>query len=106
MRASNALSTTLSRLFTRVLASGLLPFVLFTQCLPLLAAADDGARRPKVGLVLSGGAAFGMAHIGVLKALEELRIPIDCIAGTSVGAAVGGLYSSGLSPEEIDDWVR
>ncbi len=63
-------------------------------------------RRPKIGLVLSGGGARGMAHIGVLKALEEMRIPIDCIAGTSIGAVVGGLYASGMSPGEIERWAR
>ena len=58
--------------------------------------------RPKVGLVLSGGGARGVAHIGVLKALEELRVPIDYVAGTSMGAIVGGLYASGMSPDEIE----
>ena len=57
--------------------------------------------RPKIGLVLSGGGARGAAHIGVLKYLEEQRIPIDMIAGTSMGAIVGGLYASGLSADEI-----
>ena len=56
----------------------------------------------KVGLVLSGGGAKGMAHIGVLKALEEKGIPIDFIAGTSMGAIVGGLYAAGYSPEEME----
>lgn len=57
--------------------------------------------RPKIGLVLSGGGARGAAHIGVLKYLEEQRIPIDVIAGTSMGAIVGGFYASGLSADEI-----
>ncbi len=56
----------------------------------------------KVALVLSGGGAKGFSHIGVLKALEENNIPIDYIAGTSMGAIVGGLYASGYSPEEIE----
>ena len=60
-------------------------------------------RRPKIGLVLGGGGARGAAHVGVLKVLKELRIPIDYIAGTSMGAIVGGLYASGLSPEEIEE---
>ena len=51
--------------------------------------------RPRVCLVLSGGGARGMAHIGVLRVIEELKVPIDCIAGTSMGAVVGGLYASG-----------
>jgi len=55
----------------------------------------------KVGLVLSGGGAKGIAHIGVIKALEEQGIPIDYIAGTSMGAIIGGLYAAGYSPEEM-----
>lgn len=59
-------------------------------------------QRQKVGVVLSGGGARGLAHVGVLKALEEAQIPIDYIAGTSVGAIVGGLYSAGYSVSEIE----
>jgi NTE family protein len=61
--------------------------------------------QQKVGLVLSGGGAAGMAHIGVLKALEENNIPIDYITGTSAGALVGSLYAAGLSPAEIEAYV-
>jgi len=62
--------------------------------------AENGstASRQRVGLVLSGGGARGLSHIGVLKVLEAERIPIDAIAGTSMGAIVGGLYASGMSP--------
>ena len=60
------------------------------------------AHRPRIGLVLSGGGARGIAHIGVLKVLEEERVPIDAIAGTSMGAVVGGLYASGLTAKEIE----
>ena len=67
---------------------------------------ERSPRRPKIGLVLGGGGALGVAHVGALKALEELHIPIDYIAGTSMGAVVGGLYASGLSPAELDDWFR
>lgn len=59
------------------------------------------ARRPKIALVLSGGSARGAAHVGVLQVLEENRVPIDVIAGTSMGAIVGGMYASGMSPEEM-----
>jgi len=59
----------------------------------------------KVGLVLSGGGASGMAHVGVLKALEENGIAVDYIVGTSVGAFIGGLYASGYSPNEIEQIV-
>jgi len=75
------------------------------------AAAVPGVTRARFGLALSGGGARGLAHIGVLKVLEELHVPIDLIAGTSIGAVVGGLYASGMSPDEIAremtrvDWV-
>ncbi|MBA1205015.1 BamA/TamA family outer membrane protein [Pseudomonas capeferrum] len=59
--------------------------------------------RPKVGLVLSGGAARGLAHIGVLKALEEQGVRIDAIAGASMGAVIGGLYASGYSVAELEE---
>ena len=62
----------------------------------------DTAHRPRIGLVLSGGGARGAAHVGVLKVLEDMRVPIDAIAGTSMGAVVGGLYASGLSPRQIE----
>jgi NTE family protein len=77
---------------------------------PLWAQPDDG--RIKVGLVLSGGGARGGAHVGVLKALEELGVPIDYIAGTSMGAIIGGFYAAGYSAGEIErimyemDWER
>ncbi len=57
--------------------------------------------RPRVALVLSGGGARGIVHIGVLKALEQHHIPIDLIVGTSIGSVVGGLYASGYTPDEI-----
>ncbi|MCA3008552.1 MAG: patatin-like phospholipase family protein [Phycisphaerales bacterium] len=57
--------------------------------------------RPRLGLVLSGGGARGIAHVGVLQVLEELRVPVDVVAGTSMGAIVGGLYAYGLSPDEL-----
>jgi NTE family protein len=69
-------------------------------------AADFPQVRPRICLVLSGGGARGMAHIGVLKVLEELKVPIDCIAGTSMGAVVGGLYASGMTAQQIDATIR
>ena len=60
----------------------------------------------KVGLVLSGGGAKGMAHIGVIRALEENGIPIDYIAGTSMGAVIGSLYAMGYSPDEMEALIR
>src|SRR5690606_10060087 len=81
------------------------PIVLFLLVLlPALSLAQpapsaDGIRT---GLVLSGGGARGMAHIGVLKQLEELNIPIHAIAGTSLGAVIGGLYAAGYSADELE----
>lgn len=68
----------------------------------LLAASAQPTERPRVGLVLGGGGALGAAHVGVLKALESADIPIDCIAGTSIGAVVGGLYASGWTAQQLD----
>lgn len=62
-------------------------------------------RAQKVGLVLSGGAAKGLAHVGVLKALEENEIPIDYIVGTSMGGIIGGCYAAGMSPDQIEQMV-
>ncbi len=59
----------------------------------------------KVGLVLSGGAAKGIAHVGVLKALEESEIPIDYVVGTSMGGIIGGCYAAGMSPSQIEEIV-
>ncbi len=64
--------------------------------------AHSDPARPRIGLVLSGGGARGAAHVGVLKALEEMHVPIDVIAGTSMGAVVGGLYASGMSAQQIE----
>ena len=62
--------------------------------------------RKKVGLVLSGGGAKGMAHIGAIKIIEEAGIPIDYVVGTSMGSIIGGLYSIGYTPEQMDSMVR
>lgn len=64
--------------------------------------AQEAAKtRPRIGLVLSGGGARGAAHVGVLEVLEELRVPVDHVVGTSMGAIVGGLYAYGLSPAQL-----
>jgi NTE family protein len=68
-------------------------------------AEDDDKPRPRIGLVLGGGGARGAAHIGVLKELERLRIPVDAIAGTSMGAIVGGLYATGVNAEDLEELV-
>ncbi len=71
--------------------------------LPLMLWAQD---RPKVAVVLSGGGAKGTAHIGALKVIEEAGIPIDYVVGTSMGAIVGGLYSIGYTPQQLDSMVN
>lgn len=76
-------------------------------CISVVKASETGScTRPKVGLVLSGGGAKGVAHVGVLKVLEEAGIPIDCICGTSMGAIIGGLYAIGYSAAELDSMIR
>jgi NTE family protein len=70
------------------------------------ARAVDPEGRPRIGLALGGGGARGIAHISVLRTLEELKVPIDCIAGTSMGSLVGALYASGMSVDEIEHLVR
>jgi NTE family protein len=82
----------------RALSGVLAALLLWCGLVVPIAAAD----RPRIGLALSGGGARGAAHVGVLRELERLRIPIDYIAGTSMGAVVGGLYASGLGPAEIE----
>jgi len=79
----------------------------------LLAQTPESAQpRPRVGLVLAGGGAKGGAHVGVLKVLEEMRVPVDCIAGTSMGALVGGGYAAGMPLPEMEkfllsiDWAQ
>ena len=66
----------------------------------------DKSDRPRIGLALSGGAARGIAHVGVLRALEENSIPINAIAGASAGALVGGCYAAGLAIEQLEVLVR
>jgi NTE family protein len=67
---------------------------------------DPSSDRPRIGLALSGGAARGIAHVGVLRAFEENNIPIDMIAGASAGALIGGAYASGLSIAELESLAR
>ncbi|HOW63021.1 MAG TPA: patatin-like phospholipase family protein, partial [Candidatus Contendobacter sp.] len=89
-----------------------LSWLLLTLCLLVLAGplaasvADAAPGRPRVGLVLGGGGARGIAHVGVLKMLQELRVPVDCVAGTSMGSIIGGLYAAGMTPEEMTETVQ
>jgi NTE family protein len=78
-----------------------------SQPLPAVTGAPAPAAggRPRVGLVLAGGGAKGGAHVGVLKVLEEMHVPIDCIAGTSMGALVGGGYASGIDAKGMEEFL-
>jgi NTE family protein len=87
-------------------------FLLVGVCLSIARAqqagtvnAADPPARPKVALVLSGGGARGLAHVGVLKVLEQSRVPVDMVVGTSMGAIIGGLYAAGMSPDELERQV-
>lgn len=85
--------------------------ILISIQIPHNVKAQENSTRPKIGVVLSGGGAKGFAHIPVLKMIDSLGIPIDYVAGTSMGALVGGLYAIGHSPEDIEkivvteDWL-
>ena len=72
---------------------------------PEPAPAQTPPARPKIGLALGGGGARGTAHIGVIRALEEMHIPIDYVAGTSMGSIIGGLYSCGYTPDEMEKLI-
>jgi NTE family protein len=82
--------------------------VLLALPAPAAKAADESAAapRPRIGLVLGGGGARGGAHVGVLKVLEEMRIPVDYVVGTSMGSIVGGLYATGMNSQEIEREMR
>ena len=67
---------------------------------------QPGTSRPKIGVALEGGGALGLAHIGVLQWFEDHHIPIDYLAGTSMGGLVGGLYATGKSPQELQELVK
>jgi len=88
--------------------AGFLALALLAGGVSTLSAAppEDQPHRPKIGLALGGGGARGMAHIGVLRALEQLHIPVDYVAGTSMGSVIGGLYSCGYSPDDIEKIVK
>ncbi|MEZ5275972.1 MAG: patatin-like phospholipase family protein [Opitutaceae bacterium] len=82
-------------------------------CLPpTLAAAPEDApagrdqNRPRIGLVLAGGGARGIGHVGVIRMLEELNIEVDYVAGTSMGSIVGGLYCAGYTSDEMLEWLK
>jgi NTE family protein len=76
------------------------------RLMKVMAVPKDQTACPRIGLALSGGAARGIAHVGVLRALEEHNIPIDAIAGASAGALIGGCYATGLSLDQLEQMVR
>lgn len=84
----------------------LLVAIVFSATLSVSQEPTPAPTRPKIGLVLEGGGALGLAHIGVLQWLEEHHIPISYVAGTSMGGLVGGIYAVGNSPAEIRTFVR
>ena len=88
------------RRFFDTISSLVLLMALLLAPLSGVMARNDGERL-RVGVALGGGGARGMAHVGVLRLLEELQVPIDCIAGTSMGSIIGGLYASGMSPAQM-----
>jgi NTE family protein len=84
----------------------LLIFLMIATLLPALSGQTEQGHRPKIGYVLSGGGAKGIAHVGVLKVLEEVGLQPDVITGTSMGSIIGGLYSIGYSAEEISHLIE
>jgi len=91
----------------------LLPLIAWLSAADPAAAQEDPVDpRPRVGLVLSGGAARGFAHVGVIRVLEEHGVPIDVVTGTSMGSIIGGMYAVGYGPEQVleiaggADWTR
>src|SRR6267378_1111955 len=84
-------------------------FILLLLLLPLSLRAQQNPAlrsRPKIGVALEGGGAMGLAHIGVLKWFEEHHIPVDYVAGTSMGGLVGGLYATGTNAEELKTLIE
>lgn len=110
----------MKKLLLPLLLACLLPFCGYSQILPSADPAADSVAfakvrarmdsirqyRPTVGLVLAGGGARGMAHLGVIKYMEELGIPVDIVTGTSMGGLVGGLFALGYKHDQLDSLVR
>lgn len=92
----------------RYMKKNIVVFLLLFSLVPVMGKATNEytvdtlqPQRPKIGVALSGGGAKGAAHIGVLKYMQEIGIPVDYIAGTSIGSIIGGLYALGYTPEEM-----
>src|SRR5216683_979729 len=98
--------SSLHLLLTFVVASGVLGQQAPEYSSPAKSATSDHADRPKIGVALEGGGALGLAHIGVLQWFEDHHVPIDYIAGTSMGGLVGGLYATGRNPQQLREVVE
>ena len=83
-----------------------LPVLVTAQDAPPIAQPPASAHRPRIGLALSGGGAMGLAEIGVIQWMEENHIPVDRIAGTSMGSIIGAMYATGMSPAEIETFAH
>ena len=90
-----------SRICATAMAAALLAIITYGQNQSQDQTRAHAVRRPRIGLVLEGGGALGLAHIGVIQWLEEHHIPVRYVAGTSMGALVGGIYATGHSPEDL-----
>ena len=90
----------------RLLAGALLLLAAAPPALAKPTETSGASPRPRIGLVLAGGGARGIGHVGVIRLLEELNIPVDCVAGTSMGSIVGGLFAAGYNAQEMEDWLR
>src|SRR5689334_2081209 len=97
-------NTGLKRAFA--LLGALVVIGLMVAAEPAYAQPNDPAKRPKIGLVLSGGGAMGLAHIGVIQTLEKAGLRPDYVVGTSMGSIVGGLYASGMSGAELENAIK
>lgn len=94
------------KLKSKFAVSAIAVILAWTFSASAMAQSQSSMERPKIGLVLAGGGAKGAAHVGVIKVLEELGVPIDYIAGTSMGSIVGGLYASGMSSDELANAIK
>src|SRR5690242_17143955 len=86
--------------------AALVSLVVVSSFFSALAQTAPATPRPKLGLVLEGGGALGLAHIGVIQWLEEHRIPVNYVAGTSMGGLVGGIYATGHDAAEVKALVK
>ncbi len=96
----------MARMHLRVLLLALVSVAAAQEVLPNQPAATRPSHRPRIGVALEGGSAFGLAHIGVLEWFDEHHIPVDYIAGTSMGGLIGGFYATGMKGDDINKLVE